>query len=71
MLVLSSDLIDAMKDLFGYNGYLANVAMMAIIEISAMLAIISRNSGAFKLKVHRNTVVADLIKGAFSLEEFL
>ena len=51
MLVLSSDLIDAMKDLFGYNGYLANVAMMAIIEISAMLAIISRNSGAFKLKV--------------------
>ena len=51
MLVLSSDLIDAMKYLFGYNGYLANVAMMAIIEISAMLAIISRNSGAFKLKV--------------------
>ena len=40
-----------MKYLFGYNGYLANVAMMAIIEISAMLAIISRNSGAFKLKV--------------------
>ena len=35
MLVLSSDLIDAMKYFFGYNGYLANVAMMAIIEISA------------------------------------
>ena len=52
MLVLSSDLIDAMKYLFGYNGYLANVAMMAIIEISAMLAIISRNTGAFKLEVH-------------------
>ena len=48
MLVLSSDLIDAMKYLFGYNGYLANVAMMAIIEISAMLAIISRNTGANK-----------------------
>ena len=40
-----------MKYLFGYNIYLANVAMMAMIEISAMLAIISRNSGAFKLKV--------------------
>ena len=48
MLVLSSDLIDAMKYFFGYNGYLANVAMMAIIEISAMLAIISRNMGANK-----------------------
>ena len=48
MLVLSSDLIDAMKYLFGYNGYLANVAMMAMIEISAMLAIISRNTGANK-----------------------
>ena len=60
MLVLSSDLIDAMKYLFGYNGYLANVAMMAIIEISAMLAIISRNTGANKLgtKSMKKEVVA-------------
>ena len=49
---MSSDLIDAMKYLFGYNGYLAKMAilaMMAIIAILAMLAIISRNTGANKL----------------------
>ena len=49
MLVLSSDLIDAMKYLFGYNGYLAKMAIMAMMAILAILAMISRNVGADKL----------------------
>ena len=40
MLVLSSDLIDAMKYLFGYNGYLAILAILAMLAIRAIVAMI-------------------------------
>ena len=41
MLVLSSDLIDAMKYLFGYNGYMVKMAIMAMMAIFAILAMLA------------------------------
>ena len=40
VLVLSSDLIDAMKYLFGYDGYLAILAILAMLAIRAIVAMI-------------------------------
>ena len=40
MLVLSSDLIDAMNYLFGYNGYLAILAILAMLAKGAIVAMI-------------------------------